>query len=286
MANTTNFGWETPDDTDLVKDGAAAMRTLGNSIDASFVDLKGGTTGQVLAKASNTDLDFVWSADASGIPATIFDAKGDLIAASAADTAARLAVGTNGQVLTADSSTATGLKWAATAAANPSFSLLSTTTLTGASTFTITGLSGYNTLYMIVRNASAAAASNAMRYRINSNTNNIYRSYGLTIDGNSSYSVAIATQNVIEDTSLSLGVMSSNAGSQISGFVRLEGCNSSGIKMFHSASGVGSESVAGAGHRIVGGFIDDSAVVSSITFFTDGASNFDLGTLRIYGSVA
>lgn len=112
MANTTNFGWETPDDTDLVKDGAAAMRTLGNSIDASFVDLKGGTTGQVLAKASNTDLDFTWATDASGIPATIFDAKGDLIAATAADTAARLAVGTNGQVLTADSAQATGLKWA------------------------------------------------------------------------------------------------------------------------------------------------------------------------------
>lgn len=60
MANTTNFGWETPDDTDLVKDGAAAMRTLGNSIDASFVDLKGGTTGQILSKASNTDLDYTW----------------------------------------------------------------------------------------------------------------------------------------------------------------------------------------------------------------------------------
>ena len=60
MANTTNFGWETPDDTDLVKDGAAAMRTLGNSIDASFVDLKGGTTGQILSKNSNTDLDYVW----------------------------------------------------------------------------------------------------------------------------------------------------------------------------------------------------------------------------------
>ncbi len=60
MATTTNFGWETPDDTDLVKDGAAAMRTLGNSIDTSFVDLKGGTSGQVLAKASNTDLDYTW----------------------------------------------------------------------------------------------------------------------------------------------------------------------------------------------------------------------------------
>ena len=60
MATTSNFGWETPDDTDLVKDGAAAMRTLGNSIDTSFVDLKGGTTGQILSKASNTDLDYTW----------------------------------------------------------------------------------------------------------------------------------------------------------------------------------------------------------------------------------
>ena len=116
MANTTNFGWETPDDTDLVKDGAAAIRTLGSAIDTSLVDLKGGTTGQVLAKASNTDMDFTWATDASGIPATIFDAKGDIIAASAADTAARLAVGANNTVLTADSSTATGLKWAAPAA--------------------------------------------------------------------------------------------------------------------------------------------------------------------------
>jgi hypothetical protein len=60
MATTTNFGWSTPDDTSLVKDGAAAMRTLGNSIDTSFVDLKGGTTGQVLSKASGSDLDFSW----------------------------------------------------------------------------------------------------------------------------------------------------------------------------------------------------------------------------------
>jgi hypothetical protein len=62
MANTTNFNWETPDDTDLVKDGAAAIRTLGNGIDTSFVDLKGGSSGQVLSKASNTDLDFTWIA--------------------------------------------------------------------------------------------------------------------------------------------------------------------------------------------------------------------------------
>jgi hypothetical protein len=113
MATTTpNFGWAVPTSTDLVKDGAVAIETLGDSIDASLVDLKGGTTGQVLAKASNTDMDFSWVTDATGIPATIFDAKGDIIAATAADTASRLAVGTNGQVLTADSTAATGLKWA------------------------------------------------------------------------------------------------------------------------------------------------------------------------------
>jgi hypothetical protein len=115
MATTTNFGWETPDDTDLVKDGALAMRTLGNAIDASLVDLKGGTTGQVLSKNSNTDMDFTWvtSDDANAIQNAIVDAKGDLITATAADTPARLAVGSNGDTLVADSATSTGLKWQA-----------------------------------------------------------------------------------------------------------------------------------------------------------------------------
>ena len=67
MATTTNFGWTTPDDTALVKDGAAAIRTLGSSIDTSFVDLKGGTTGQLLKKTSNTDLDFEWGTASSGL---------------------------------------------------------------------------------------------------------------------------------------------------------------------------------------------------------------------------
>ena len=60
MATTTNFGWSTPDDTAYVKDGASAMRTLGSAIDSSMMDLKGGTTNQVMAKNSNTDMDFKW----------------------------------------------------------------------------------------------------------------------------------------------------------------------------------------------------------------------------------
>jgi hypothetical protein len=98
----------------LVKDGATAIAALGQDIDTAFVDLKGGTTGQVLAKASNTDLDYSWVAqdDSNAIQNSIVDAKGDLIGATANDTPARLAVGTNGQVLTADSTASTGLAWA------------------------------------------------------------------------------------------------------------------------------------------------------------------------------
>jgi hypothetical protein len=113
MATTPNFSWPTPDNTDLVKNGALAIRTLGDAIDASLVDLEGGTTDQVLAKNSNTDMDFKWvtSDDANAIQNAIVDAKGDLIAASANDTPARLAVGANDLLLTAASGEATGLKY-------------------------------------------------------------------------------------------------------------------------------------------------------------------------------
>ena len=172
MANTTNFGWETPDDTDLVKDGAAAMRTLGNSIDASFVDLKGGTTGQVLAKASNTDLDFIWSNDA-GISPTIVDAKGDLITATAADTPARLGVGTNGQVLQADSTTATGLRWATPASG--AFTLLASGTLSGSNLDLTSISSGYEDLRLVLTNYALSSRGN-MQMTFNGDTAGNYNS--------------------------------------------------------------------------------------------------------------
>jgi hypothetical protein len=112
---TSNFGWQMPTASDLVTDLPADFEVFGQAVDTSLADLKGGTSGQVLSKASNTDMDFTWvtSDDANAIQNAIVDAKGDLIAASAADTPARLAVGNNGETLVADSSTSTGLRYQA-----------------------------------------------------------------------------------------------------------------------------------------------------------------------------
>jgi hypothetical protein len=76
--------------------------------------------------------------DSNAIQNTIVDAKGDLIAASAADTPARLAVGTNGQVLTADSAEATGLKWATASAG--ALTLIGTTTLSSSGSFNLSSI--------------------------------------------------------------------------------------------------------------------------------------------------
>jgi len=99
MASTPSFNWSTPDNTGLVKNGALDIRTLGNAIDTSMTDLLGGTTGQVLKKNSNTDMDFIWSADSAGMtnPMTT---TGDTIYSSSGSTPARLGIGSSGQVLT------------------------------------------------------------------------------------------------------------------------------------------------------------------------------------------
>jgi hypothetical protein len=89
MATTTNYSWTTPDDTDLVKDGAAAIRTLGSAIDTT-----------------------VFTNAGAAIQKSIVDAAGDLIYATADDTPAILPIGTAGQILQVNAG-ATAPEWAA-----------------------------------------------------------------------------------------------------------------------------------------------------------------------------
>jgi len=67
MSNpTSNFNWQMPTATDLVTDLPADFEVFGQAVDSSMADLLGGTTGQVLKKNTDTDMDFVWAADATG----------------------------------------------------------------------------------------------------------------------------------------------------------------------------------------------------------------------------
>lgn len=304
MATTTNFGWETPDDTDYVKDGAAAMRTLGNSIDSSMADLKGGTTGQVLSKATNTDMDFVWTnggditevTAGTGISgggtsgavtitnsmATAIDAKGDLVAGTGADTFARLAVGSNNQVLTADSTTATGLKWA-TPASGQNFTLLSSTALSSGTAVTISGISNANAIWVRVQNASTSSASSDMYLTFNSDNGTNYLRSGTTVTTQASYNKQAFTGDDGTYTNFRIGRMNTDATDQVKGSLLLWGCNSSGIKigtvMGGANNAVGDNSIMPVMHVAYLG----TGTISSVTL-TCNAGTFDNGTLYVYTS--
>jgi hypothetical protein len=178
---TTNFGWDIPQSTDLVKDGATAIAALGQDIDTAFIDLKGGTTGQVLSKASGTDLDFTWVAqdDSNAIQNAIVDAKGDLIAATAADTPARLAVGTNGQILTADSTAATGLAWA-TPSSGGGLTLIQETVASANSAIDFSSISGsYKDLILQWHGVYHSTTGSNFSIRLNNDSGSNYKRQAL-----------------------------------------------------------------------------------------------------------
>jgi hypothetical protein len=147
MATSPNYSWPEPDNTDLVKNGALSIRTMGNAIDTTMATMT---------------------------PKSTYTAKGSIAAATAASTPANLSVGTNGQVLTADSTAATGLKWA-TAASGGGYTQLATGSLSGSSV-SITSISGsYKKLVLQVYGFSFSS-SGELRFTLNSGTS----AYGYT----------------------------------------------------------------------------------------------------------
>jgi hypothetical protein len=280
MATTTpNFGWTVPTSTDLVKDGATAIETLGDSIDASFVDLKGGTTGQVLAKASGTDLDFSWVAqdDSNAIQNAIVDAKGDLIAATAADTPARLAVGTNGQVLTADSAEATGMKWAS-AAAGGGMTLINTggTTLSGSTTTIGSIPATYKNLQIVVRNCQPSSDGYGFSIRFNSDSNNRYRTIPLSEASGTQVSF---NQNVLEF----MGANDNNNTTALQIINVYDYANTSTWKLADVTGIVAHEGTPTDVrlNRIFGAY-NQTAAISGVTFVIP-VGTFTAGTVFVYG---
>jgi hypothetical protein len=319
-----------PTATDLVTDLPADFEVFGQAVATSMADLLGGTTGQILAKATNADMDFTWIAndqgDITGVTASspltgggtsgaitlgilsgttsnlgavqlsdstsststtlaatanavksaydlasgavaksIVDAKGDLIAATAADTVSRLAVGANGTVLTADSTEATGIKWA-TPASGGGMTLLSTTTLSGAST-TISSIDQtYTNLYAFIYGMTNATADGNFLVRPN-NSSSAY--YGIKLTGSTFGTLsATSVEYPTQPRSSTYGVYTFNIPSYAdsrAGRMLIEGWGSNDN-----------------GNYQTWGVLATGTGITSLVFLNSGG-NFTAGTVLLYG---
>lgn len=259
MATTTNYGWTTPDNTDLVKDGASAIRTLGSSIDTTL-------KAQIDAQ----------------IPDTLLTTTGDVIYASAANTPSRLGIGSTGQVLTV----ASGVPSWAAASGVPNWSIINAggTALTAAQTVTVSGITGANKLMVLIAGASSASASSRISVRVNTDTASNYFSYGGYVNPGSPLNATAFLGYASNDTSILVGQMASNAATTVSGSVLIDGSNSSGLKMY-SVNG-GAEAGAGLnqwGLVGLGGYWNGTATVSSVSVFSS-TGNLDAGTVYVFKS--
>jgi hypothetical protein len=213
-------------------------------------------------------------------------AKGDLVVGSATNDSGVLAVGSTSQVLTVDSSTATGLKWAAAGGAGASWSLVngpSGTQLTAAQTITISGISGADKIMALVNYASAGASS-IFTFRLNGDTATNYGTYASNFIGYQTYDKSeFGIYSDQTGTSIRFAKQSNNAGDYSMGGITFTGCNATGFKAFQSV-GTGHSDAGAAGETFISqGIYKGTSTISSISIISS-VSNFDNGTLWIYTS--
>jgi hypothetical protein len=246
MATTTNYGWTTPDNTALVKDGAAAIRSLGSSIDTTL-------KAQIDAQ----------------IPDSLLTTKGDIIAATGASTPARLAIGTNDQVLTADSTAATGMKWATSASGG--MTLISTTTLSGASVTLSSVPQTYKHLYAVIVGLYGSDQTN-IAIRFNGDSGALYTG---------GFTYAASATNSVDDNCLNFSAYynTSAANFNTSMQVTIPAYTVTSGNQLVAYNGIAGQYRAGASG---GGFYRKSAAITSVMFLARSGT-FTAGTLYFYG---
>ena len=180
-----------PTSASLVTNLPADFNTFGQAVDTSMSELLGGTTGQVLSKTSNTNMDFTWVTPTDQTPLTT---KGDLFTFSTVD--ARLAVGTNGQTLVANSSTSTGLEWQ-TPASGSGLTLISTTSFSAVTSqsFNSVFTSTYTNYTIYLSMFSSSGAVVAMRFRASGTDNTSSNYYDVMRATSSSTGTATSDDN-------------------------------------------------------------------------------------------
>jgi hypothetical protein len=238
MATTTNYGWTTPDDTALVKDGASAIRTLGSSVDTTTKALNPSTTlGDVEYRSST------------------------------ANTNTRLGIGTTGQVLTVSGGVPS---WAT--ASSGGMTLISTTTLTGASVTLSSIPQTYINLQLVLVNPLQADDATSYRIRVNADNNTRYanvnaQSLNKAPDAND-YVIASLIDNTVSESTIQTT------------FLNYTGAT----RKFAQTLGIGSNSTTSANFNIYmqNHAYNQTTAITSLVVQPD-SGNWTSGSALLYG---
>lgn len=302
MATTTNYGWTTPDDTALVKDGASAIRSLGSSIDTTTKNLNPSTTlGDIEYRSAtantNTRLGIGTSGQCltvvAGVPSwaasatSVLTAKGDVLTATAANTLARLGVGTNGQYLEADSTTATGLKWSTIAAGG--MTLLSTITASAASSVSFTSISGsYKHLLLTWEKVySSVADSDFWGVRFNNDTTADYHYTNAVRNNAGTAAASQGPDDKIGSTNTSAPILGAYNAADLIGY----NCYGHMWIWDYADAGRGTQvsydsqartATGGARSVFAKGIYEGTSAITQIDFIRSGTQTVT-GTFRLYG---
>jgi hypothetical protein len=220
--------------------------------------------------------------DPNAIQNSIVDAKGDIITATADNTPARLAVGTNGQTLVADSTASTGLKWA-TAAAGGGFTLIATATPSAASTFSFTSIPAtYKHLFVLVPELVWAATGQSVKMRFAAGSYYSTRALG-TLNNTGTFSY-ISERGETYFGNANQGAAPIQKGYTSAGvFGDISSASAIWIYDYtNTADRVVTWTAGGNGGAFQGiGIYDHTAVISNIDFATTGSTV--TGTAYLYG---
>jgi hypothetical protein len=253
MSNpTSNYSFQMPTSTDLVTDLPADFEVFGQAVDTQMKT----------------------NADAATQKSTL-TTKGDIYAATGASTPARLAVGSNDQVLIADSTTATGLKWGSAAAGG--YTTISSGNLNGSSTVTISSIPAtYRSIVLVILNPTTATGSQYLQGRMNGNTTN-YKLTKFNSNGTSLTSQGATTFWYLDNQDQTIGSVA-NDSSYVLTFN--EYANTGAIKsvMLNNCLGAVGASMFGTASNNA-----NSNAITSLSILTSGGANFSGGTYVLYG---
>ena len=301
MSNpTSSFGWQMPTAVDLVTDLPADFEVFGQAVDSSMADLLGGTAGQILAKNTNANMDFVWITNdvgditavtaGTGISgggtgpgavtitndmATTITASGDIVVGTGSGTYDNLPIGTTNQVLTADTTVSPyKVKWATPISGG--MTSLASGSLSSTSV-SITGLStSYNEL-LIIFNGVSLSGTDQPNFRFNADNGLNY--YQATNSATAGTANSAANGGVLINTTI--GAASTNN----SWIIRLSNYSSTTSQKSGTWSCAFTNS-AGTVQNIGGVFsYNSNTAITSVQFFASygGSASFDAGTYVVYG---